>query len=203
MVQISKRKSPESDAQRCPDASPTDGSKPIITATDNSQPFEELAALYGEYLKPLAVALRSIYGDGPPDPEEVAQEAFHRVVNHKNPASISNLKAFIWRTARNLVIDEKKRVSVRSRYDFEIEQLFFAFEGGASTPETLITAREQLELINEALGKMPEKRRRAFVLHRVEGMTITETGRRLGIGRTAAAKHIARAAADLHALLLE
>ena len=41
------------------------------------------------------------------------------------------------------------------------------------------------------------------MLHRVEGLSIAETGRRLGIGRTTAAQHISRAAADLDLFLLE
>ncbi|MEM8983929.1 MAG: sigma-70 family RNA polymerase sigma factor [Pseudomonadota bacterium] len=178
-------------------------SAPSDRLTDETSRFDELESLYTEYVKPLSVALRTLYGDGPPDPEEVAQEAFHRVINHKDHSSIANLKAFIWRTARNLVFDEKKRAVVRRRYDFEVERLFFPFEGDGSTPETLITAREQLELINQALADMPEKRRRALILHRIEGLTLTEVGRRLGIGRTAVAKHVARAAADLNALFLD
>jgi len=50
---------------------------------------------------------------------------------------------------------------------------------------------------------MPERRRRAFVLHRIEGLTITATGRQLKISATAARKHIARAMADIDERLSE
>ncbi|HBR96688.1 MAG TPA: hypothetical protein DD979_04835 [Gammaproteobacteria bacterium] len=124
-------------------------------------------------------------------------------MEHRDIASIHNLKAFIWRTARNLVLKEKHTQQVRARYDFEVEQLYFPLKGDDSTPERIIKAREQLQAINELLVKMPEKRRRALVLHRIDGLSVAEVGRRLGISRTAAAKHVARASAELHAWILK
>lgn len=164
---------------------------------------EDIAALYQDYAGRLSATLRKMFGDGPPDPDDVAQEAFRRVIEHRDIASIHNLKAFIWRTARNLVLKEKHTQQVRARYDFEVEQLYFPLKGDDSTPERIIKAREQLQAINELLVKMPEKRRRALVLHRIDGLSVAEVGRRLGISRTAAAKHVARASAELHAWILK
>ncbi|MEM1191665.1 MAG: sigma factor-like helix-turn-helix DNA-binding protein, partial [Pseudomonadota bacterium] len=56
---------------------------------------------------------------------------------------------------------------------------------------------EQLHIIEDALWKMPKRRRDAFLMHRVEGLTLTETGRRLGVTRHAIIKHVARAADDI------
>ena len=163
----------------------------------------EVLALYEEYAGELAASVRRMFGDGPPDPEDVAQEAFQRVILKGDLSSIRNLKAFIWRTARNLVLKEKQTTERRAAREFEVRQYLFPAEGDDSTPEGIISAREQLNAINEALGKMPEKRRRALILHRLEGLTVAEVGRRLGIGRTAAAKHVARAAAELNALFVD
>ena len=55
----------------------------------------------------------------------------------------------------------------------------------------------------EALRTMPEKRRRIFILNRLEGLSYTEIARRTGIGRTAVTKHVARATADIDAALGE
>lgn len=159
----------------------------------------KLAAFYREYSEELARTLRSMFGDGPPDPDDVAQEAFHRLMKRGDHASIKNLKAFVWRTARNLLLTEKRREVMRSRHDYEIEQLFFAFTSHESSPENAIQAKEQLKLINEAIMKMPAMRRRAFVLHRIEGLSIADVGRQLGISRPTASKHIGRATADIEA----
>ncbi|MEM7704871.1 MAG: sigma-70 family RNA polymerase sigma factor [Pseudomonadota bacterium] len=162
---------------------------------------QEILDLYSSYSGELALSIRHIYGDGPPDPDDVAQEAFQRVIERGDLASIRNLKAFIWRTARNLVLTEKNTVKRREARRPEIERRSFAGEGDVSSPEKIIIAKEQLSSINDVLRRMPEKRRRALILHRLEGLSVAEVGRRLGIGRTAAAKHVSRAAAELNALL--
>ncbi|MGD1956979.1 MAG: RNA polymerase sigma factor [Sphingomonadales bacterium] len=162
---------------------------------------QAVSNLYGDYRDELSRALRASYGNGPPDPDDIAQDAFHKVLARGDLASIDNLKAFLWRTARNLVINAKRQADVRSRYDYEIENLVFASKGYDSSPETVIEAREQLAIINETLKTMPPTRSRAFILHRFDGLTAAEVGRKLGISRPAASKHIARAAADLSAAI--
>ena len=164
---------------------------------------ENVATLYKAYSRQLSAALRKMFGDGPPDPDDIAQLAFQKIIERGDVSSIHNLKAFIWRTARNLVLKEKRAEDVRSRYDFEIEQLFFPLKGDDSTPERVLSAREQLKAINRVLRRMPEKRRRALILHRMDGLSVAAVARRLGISRTAAAKHVARGAAEIDALLAE
>ncbi|MEM1404804.1 MAG: sigma-70 family RNA polymerase sigma factor [Pseudomonadota bacterium] len=159
--------------------------------------------LYGEYAGELASAIRRMYGDGPPDPDDVAQEAFQRVIERGDVTSIRNLKAFVWRTARNLILTENHAVKRRAARESDVQHYFYPAEGDDSTPEKIISAREQLNAINSLLRTMPEKRRRAFILHRLEGLSVAEVGRRLGIGRTAAAKHVSRAAAELNALFVD
>lgn len=156
---------------------------------------------YRDYRAELGHALRGMFGDGPPDPDDVAQDAFLQLLKRTDLASIQNLKAFVWRSARNILLNGRNRQSVRSRYDYEIEHLAFAMKGYESTPSAVIEAKEQLDIINEALKGMPKVRSRAFILHRFEGLSITDAGRKLGISRPAASKHIARASADLAAAL--
>ncbi|MEM8985120.1 MAG: RNA polymerase sigma factor [Pseudomonadota bacterium] len=155
------------------------------------------------YLADLTRGVRNRFGNGPPDPEDVAQEAFRRIIEKGDTAAIKNLKGFLWRTARNLVLDARKISNARSKYDFEIEEMYFPLKGDISTPENVILAKEQLRMINAHLRDMPEKRRRAFVLYRVEGLTLVEVARRLRISRTAVSNHIAKAHASLNALFIE
>ena len=136
------------------------------------------------------------------DPDDVAQQAFQKLIERGNIETISNLRAFVWRTARNIVLSTKRSATTRARYDYEVEQIYFPLKGDESTPERIILVREQLDTINEALRKMPEKRRRAIVLHRIEGLSVAEVGRRLGMSRQNAAKHLSKGMADLSVALL-
>ena len=157
----------------------------------------DLGALYRKKAGIFANALRRLFGAGPPDPEDVVQQAFQKLVERSDLSDIRDPEAFLWRTARNLVINEKRAQNTRSKRDFEIEHLFFPDRGVALSPERVTSAREQLALINETLGKMPVTRRRAFLLHRVQGLSLTETARRLHLSRSAITKHVYRAAADI------
>ena len=141
--------------------------------------------------------MRSAYGDGPPDPDDITQQAFQKLLEREDLSDVKNVKAFLWRIARNLIFKARRARNVRTRHDFEIEEIYFPVEGDTLTPERVISAEEQLKAIDEVLQAMPEKRRRAFVLHRIEGMTISGIARRLGLSRTAIYNHIARAASDI------
>ena len=166
------------------------------------QERDGIRAFYRDHADRLSATLRKIYGDGPPDPDDICQQAFQKLIERGDLGSIVNLKAFVWRTARNLVLKAKRADDVRARYDYEVEQIYFPLKGDDSTPERVIVARDQLKAINALLLAMPEKRRRAVILHRVDGLSVAEVGRRLGISRSTAAQHVARGVADLDILFL-
>ncbi|MEM0912453.1 MAG: sigma-70 family RNA polymerase sigma factor [Pseudomonadota bacterium] len=168
----------------------------------NPSQSKVLATLYRDYAKELSHGLRAHFGDGPPDPDDVMQEAFRKVVERGDLSTIKNLKAFIWRTARNIVLTTKTQEKQRSKYDFEIENLFFPLRSGNSTLETVIIEREQLKAINDLLRTMPRNRRLSFYLYRIEGFTLTQVGEKLGITRTAVSKHLAKAEAQINMLFL-
>lgn len=147
--------------------------------------------------------LRRYLGDGPPDPEDIAQQAFQKLMERPSLDDIRNVEAFLWRTARNLVYNERRSHALRTRYDYELEQLFFALSGADLGPQRVVSARQQMNLVRQTLLDMPERRRRILLLHRVDGLSIAAAAREVGISESAARKHIARAMADLDEQLSE
>ncbi|MEM1191674.1 MAG: sigma-70 family RNA polymerase sigma factor [Pseudomonadota bacterium] len=162
-----------------------------------------IAEIYHKTIGPLAAMLRRHLGGGPPDPEDIAQQAYQKLIERPSLDDIVNVEAFLWRTARNLVYNERRVEAVRSRYDYELEHIFFTAEGADPGPERVVKAEAQLNVVREALLAMPERRRRIFLLHRIDGMSVAAAGREVGVGETAARKHIARAMADLDERLSE
>ena len=138
-----------------------------------------------------------MFGNGPPDPEDAVHLAFEKLLKRGDCTDIHDLNAFLWRMARNLLLKGRRHEDVRAKFDFEIEHLFFAQRGDGFSPEGVLSAKEELCAINEALRHMPEKRRQAFILNRVEGLTVTEVAKRLKIGRSPATRHISRAYRDI------
>ena len=170
---------------------------PTIQGAPDHVAQAELSLLYRENIKELAGYLRRVFGNGPPEPEDIAQEAFQKLSAQKDLSQIRNLRAFLWRTARNLVLTHKRNLDVRTKYDFEIEHLYFAAEGSGSNPERVLEVKEQLQIIRNALKHMPERRRKAFLWHLVDGRLFSAVCRRLGISRHAVVKHVTRAALDI------
>lgn len=156
-----------------------------------------LEVIYDDLGPKLKAALLKTFGPGPPDPEDVIQQAFYKLMERKDREDIRDVHAFLWRTARNAVLGFKRRKSAHSKYDFEVEQIYFPRRGENSLPESILIAKQELEIINRALEHMPAKRRRAFILHKVEGLSVSEVARRLGISRTPAQKHVTKAMKDI------
>ncbi|MEM8774678.1 MAG: sigma-70 family RNA polymerase sigma factor [Pseudomonadota bacterium] len=178
-------------------------SNPARQSDRLSEADKTVSHLYAEQLRPLAAYLRKVYGSGPPDPEDIAQEAFQRLIEHHDLSSIRNLRAFLWRTARNLVISNKRSVARRTKYDYEIEQLYFAIESPGSDPESVLATKEQLLIIDQVLQSMPARRRKAFLWHRVDQMSFTAIGKKLGITRRAVARHVVKAACEIQTAMHE
>ena len=162
---------------------------------------DNLAVLYAEYRDDVSAYVRRQFGNGPPDPDDITQIAFQKLLENRNSSRIKNFGAYLRRAARNLVLTAMERDRTRERYEYEVEQLFFPSDGYGSGPETVIQCREELETISSALESMTVKRRRAFILHRVEGLSIAETGRQMGISRAAASQHISQALAIIDAAI--
>ncbi|MEM7098400.1 MAG: sigma-70 family RNA polymerase sigma factor [Pseudomonadota bacterium] len=162
-----------------------------------------LADLYANHAPVVSASIRRRFGDGPPDPDDITQLAFQKLLERNRPDEILNPQAFLLSTAKNLVLTEKRNQGVRTRYEPDVEEKFFTDRGDSLDPQRVVIAKEQLRLINQALDQMPRKRRRAFLLHRVEGLTVSEVGRRLDISRSAAQKHLVKAFAQIDTLLTD
>lgn len=160
-----------------------------------------VASLYETHAVKLMFALRKTFGDGPPDPEDVVQRAFEKLLSRNNHSDIRDLPSFLWRIARNIVISDKRAHAIRTRHDYEIEHLYFPRRGDNLSPEGVLRSKQQLKVINEALRVMPDRRRRAFILHKIDGLSVSDVARELGIGRSPAVRHIQRASHAIAASL--
>ncbi len=160
-----------------------------------------LSRLYRDHWRDLCRYLAATFGQGPPEPEDVAQLAFARVAAYDDIHALRNPKAFLWRTAYNIAISEKRSLSVRRRRADDVRDVFFAAAGDEFTPERVLAAKEQVATVHAVLAAMPAKRRRILVLNRIDGHSFAEIARRMGLSQTAVKKHVARAMIDLDAAL--
>lgn len=100
------------------------------------------------------------------DAQELAQDAYLRLLTLKSPEHIDSLRAYLFRIATNLATDRLRTHKVRS--DAPPEQAVANFRL-SSHPERHVWAVEQVRDLHLALGELPAKTSQAFVMHVLGG----------------------------------
>jgi RNA polymerase sigma factor (sigma-70 family) len=165
---------------------------------------KSLPELYGRYRAELIAFVRARFGSGPPEPEDVAQQAFANFAALGPHQNVANPRAFLFRIAHNIVINDRKHQSVGRRFleaSPDPREICEARED--FNPEVVLVGKEQYRLIEQVIRNMPEKRRRILLLNRLEGLSYAEIGRRLGLSESVVRKHTALAIRECAAVLLE
>lgn len=126
----------------------------------------------------------------PPDlAEDLTQDVFVRLLQRRQKPSgaeeLGEAAPFLLRIARNLLIDQWRRERLLPRVDLASGDLT-QIADPVPLAEQRQYDRQRLERTAEALAAMPDRTRRAFHLHRVEGRTIAEVGAELGVSTTRA-----------------
>jgi len=164
---------------------------------------DSLRRLYAGCFDSLVGYLRAHFRSCPHQAEEIAHNAFERMAARGKPGTVDNIRAFLWRTARNIALSDLRSRRVAQRYRIESRQALAQEDDHSLTPERILAAREQVAIAVSCLRAMPEQRRRAFILTRIEGLSHAEASETMGVSRPAVSKHVARAAADIYAALGE
>ncbi|MEM8767444.1 MAG: sigma-70 family RNA polymerase sigma factor [Pseudomonadota bacterium] len=172
-----------------------------IVPADRSLGPADFERLYREHKPALTAYLRRQFGDGPPDPEDIAQRAFEKLFRRQQGEPIDNYPGFLRQTAKNLTISALRHANVQEKHSSNVERYYFPEASNESSPERVIEVQEQLSIINEVLRGMPAGRREAFVMNRIDGMSKADVARKQGVSRAAVVKRLARAAAEINAAL--
>ena len=124
--------------------------------------------------------------------EDIAQKAYLKLLQHPNPAEIQNPRAYLFRTAANLMLNHVRHQKLRSDL----------IEAGAD-PDTVVSStppqekaledKRQLDRLREVLAELPPLCRHAFLLHRIDGLTHAEIARRLGVSQKSVERYIIKA----------
>jgi RNA polymerase sigma-70 factor (ECF subfamily) len=129
--------------------------------------------------------------------DDLAQETFLRASVAEAQTTIMEPRAFLFRVARNLAHNERKRAGYRKTErleDFPDPDVFGSVE--EALPEDSMDAKRTLGLVAEAVAMMPKKRRMAFVLRKIEELSYDEIAKRMGISVKTVEKHVAAGLAD-------
>lgn len=130
------------------------------------------------------------------DAKDVAQNIFVKIwLQRRLLPELRSFSAFLYTMTRNAAIDYGRihkiqipldAVETASERDYETESGFFA--------------KELQVQISHAVAEMPEKRRKVFIMSRLEGRTGKEIAETLGISRKTVENHINLALRELRKL---
>lgn len=155
-----------------------------------------LRMLYAKHWDELCHYIKKRFGSGPPEAEDVVQVAFVKFAEMDAGETIGNPRAYLFRTAHNVWIDEHRRLVCRGPKAGESE---VECESDDRTPDRVIIARERLDVLARCMRSMPATRRRSFLLNRLHGLSCPTIARITGYSESAIKKHIDLALRDLEA----
>lgn len=133
--------------------------------------------------------------NNPADAEDLVQETLERALRSAHHRPLNSPVAYIMQVAKSVVVDHWRKSS--SVTEVAEENVVFAPSDPNSEPERLNINQDKLNALSKAIEQLPEMRRKAFHMRRVEGKTREQIASQLNISIDAVKKHINRALVDI------
>ena len=129
----------------------------------------------------------------PEEVEDIVQETYVRVCQIERKDRIRKPQSFLFRTAQNLALDHVKRAGSRltSTSDILDEINFDEDDSESDVTFDKVAIDEEFAQFCEAVRRLPQQCRRAFVLKKVYGHTQREIAQRMGISENVVENYIA------------
>lgn len=124
--------------------------------------------------------------------EDLRQEIYMRVCEAASRQRPERTKAFVFTTARNLLITRGRRaevVPIDAVADLDILGVA-SDEPGA---DRKLIARDELRRVRSAVEQLPTRYREVVLLRRIEGLPRREIAQRLGLAEATVAEYLAKA----------
>ena len=157
-----------------------------------SKAHSESRAKLAEACREIVSEARRRNSRGAADADDVAQDACVRALDMPAPQSVRDPLRYLFRIARNLVIDRRRK---RAR-DTALSESLAVIEHSSSEPvdpERILAGKQDLERVLLAIASLPPRCRQAFTLHRFGGLSYAAIARRMGVSTSMVEKHIAEA----------
>ncbi|CAB3784854.1 RNA polymerase sigma factor [Paraburkholderia caffeinilytica] len=130
---------------------------------------------------------RRVHDQG--DAEDILQDVFHEFVQaYRLPAPIEQVSAWLFRVARNRIIDrfrkhrEEALTDLAGDSDDAEYRLDLALPATDAGPEAVYARSVLLEALQDALNELPADQRDVFVAHELEGRSFKELASESGVG---------------------
>ncbi|MCO5238400.1 MAG: RNA polymerase sigma-70 factor [Chitinophagaceae bacterium] len=123
--------------------------------------------------------------------EDILQEIFIKIwENREKLSEVNSLKNYLFRFAKNKLLDNIRHLQVRQRVLSEIRR---TRDVSGNITADQYTYREYYQLVQQAIEKLPPKRKLIFQLNIENGLSLDEIAGQLNISRSVVQKQIYKA----------
>jgi RNA polymerase sigma-70 factor (ECF subfamily) len=125
------------------------------------------------------------------DAEDIVHESYEKVLRARKRGTIlDEPRAFLYKTARNLIIDTHRKTKSHKLKSIDTMEL----EAPPSErPDNRYTSRVIDSALLEAIGTLSPRCKEAFLLNRMDGLTNKEVAKKMDISLNMVEKHIIKA----------
>ena len=124
--------------------------------------------------------------------DDLAQEAFLRAFAAESNRAIEAPKAFLFKVARNLALNELARQSsaaIEPIGDFEGQQVLE--DSSQAAVDDAVDGRERIRMLARAISALPPQCAKVFILRKMQGLSQKEIAARLNISVRTVENHVA------------
>lgn len=115
-----------------------------------------------------------------PVSEDIVQSVFMKLWETRQTLEIRSFRSYFIQCVKNSCVDHLRKQEVKNKYSREITD-----NPQFEMQEDLWTKTELEELIQQAIGKLPQRCREIFLMSRIEGLKTAEIAEKLQLsGRT-------------------
>jgi len=151
------------------------------------------SAVYAREWRDLCAFLRARFGPGPPEPEDIAQQAFFKFGEQSTSRELDSPRGFVFRIAINLMLDGRRQLQRATRaLDVSTPVLVNDEDPGL---ERALIAKDQVRLLEKVVAGLPDRHRIYLAANRIDGLSFAEIGRRFGVSEALVRKTIDEATA--------
>ena len=168
-----------------------------LLRTDDVEAFQEIYRRYWHIL--FVIARRKLYCQE--NAEEIVQDLFTSIWSRRTDAQIEDLKKYLFRSVKYLIINSVKSKIIRQEYE-NLTASNSVFDTTCRTEEEL-AYRDLHRAIEDGLLRLPEKTQHIFRLNRLENQSVREISLLLNIPERTVEYHITQSLRSLRLHLRE